>query len=271
MKGVFILTETFHISYGDHPSQFGVLRMPDLSGLSPVVITIHGGFWQSKYGLEENSPIDEDLTRRGYATWNIEYRRVGEDGGGWPGTFIDVIDAVNHLTQLKERFQLDLSRVVILGHSAGGHLALWLASRFNKFQTNEISKTLLIPIRSVISLAGVLDLRKMWEIHEEKGMNSPVASFIGGSPQEVSERYRLASPIELLPLNVEQILIHGELDLHVPVDLSIEYHRRAIEQGDKVRLVVLPEVEHFMVIDPSSSAWKSVTDSLETLKESSSS
>lgn len=201
--------------------------------------------------------------------WNIEYRRVGEDGGGWPGTFIDVIDAVNHLTQLKERFQLDLSRVVILGHSAGGHLALWLASRFNKVQTNEIGKTLLIPIRSVISLAGVLDLRKMWEIHEEKGMNSPIASFIGGSHQEVSERYRLASPIELLPLNVEQILIHGELDLHVPVDLSIEYHRRAIEQGDKVRLVVLPEVEHFMVIDPSSSAWKSVIDSLETLKESS--
>lgn len=209
------------------------------------------------------------MTRSGYATWNIEYRRVGEDGGGWPGTFFDVIDAVNHLTQLKERFQLDLSRVVILGHSAGGHLALWLASRFNKVQTNEIGKTLLIPIRSVISLAGVLDLRKMWEIHEEKGMNSPITSFIGGSPQEVSERYRLASPIELLPLNVEQILIHGELDLHVPVDLSIEYHRRAIEQGDKVRLIVLPEVEHFMVIDPSSSAWKSVTDSLETLKESS--
>ncbi|MEK5149152.1 MULTISPECIES: alpha/beta hydrolase family protein [unclassified Psychrobacillus] len=263
------MTETFHISYGDHPSQFGVLRMPDLSGLSPVVITIHGGFWQLKYGLEENTLIDEDLTRRGYATWNIEYRRVGEDGGGWPGTFIDVIDAVNHLTQLEERFQLDLSRVVILGHSAGGHLALWLASRFNKVQTDEIGNTLLIPIRSVISLAGVLDLKKMWEIHEEKGMISPVASFIGGSPQEVSERYRLASPIELLPLNVEQILIHGELDRHVPVDLSIEYHRRAIEQGDKVRLVVLPEVEHFMVIDPSSSAWKSVTDSLETLKESS--
>ncbi|MDN4608787.1 prolyl oligopeptidase family serine peptidase [Sporosarcina sp. F6_3S_P_2] len=118
-------------------------------------------------------------------------------------------------------------------------------------------------------MAGVLDLRKMWEIHDEKGMSSPVASFIGGTPQEVSERYSLASPIELLPLNVEQIVIHGELDRHVPVHLSIEYHRRAIEQGDKVRLVVLLDVEHFMVIDPSSSAWKSVTDSLETLKVSS--
>ncbi|QUW23942.1 alpha/beta hydrolase [Sporosarcina sp. Marseille-Q4063] len=237
--------------------------MPDYPGPNPVVITIHGGFWQSKYGLEENVPLAEDLTSRGYATWNIEYRRVGEDGGGWPGTFIDVIDAVNHLTQIEERFQLDLSRVVILGHSAGGHLALWLASRMNQVQMDEINKTLHVPIQSVISLAGVSDLKKMWEIHEEQGISSHVASFMGGSPQEVSGRYWIASPIELLPLNVEQILIHGEVDRHVPVEMSIEYHRRAIEQGDKVRLIVLPEVEHFMVIDPSSSAWKSVTNALE--------
>ena len=257
------MTEVFRIPYGKHPSQFGELRIPELPGPKPVVITIHGGFWQSKYGLEENDPLDEDLTSRGYATWNIEYRRVGEDGGGWPGTLMDVIDAVNHLTQIEERFQLDLARVVILGHSAGGHLALWLASRLNKVQTDEINKTLLVPIQRVISLAGVSDLEKMWEIHEEKGISSPVASFVGGSPQEVSQRYRIASPIELLPLNVEQVLIHGELDRHVPVELSIEYHRRAIEQGDNVRLIVLPEVEHFMVIDPSSSAWKSVIDALE--------
>lgn len=140
-----------------------------------------------------------------------------------------MLDAVNHLIQLEERFQLDLSRVIILGHSAGGHLALWLASQLNEVQTEKFGSTLLIPIQGVISLAGVLDLIKMCEIHEEKGMNSPVASFIGGTPKEIPERYRLASPIELLPLNVEQILIHGELDRHVPVELSIEYHRRAIE------------------------------------------
>jgi len=262
------LSEALHISYGDHPSQFGVLRVPDSLGLSPVVVTIHGGFWQSKYDLEENTPLDEDLTRRGYVTWNIEYRRVGEDGGGWAGTFIDVIDAVNHLTHLREEFQLDLSHVIVIGHSAGGHLALWLASLLDKMQAEKFGSTLLIPIKGVISLAGVLDLKKMCEIHEENGMNSPVASFIGGSPIEIPERYRLASPIELLPLNIEQILIHGELDRHVPVDLSIEYHRRAIEEGDKARLVVLPDVEHFMVIDPSSSAWESVIDSLESFKKS---
>lgn len=263
------MTEVFHIPYGNHPSQFGVLRKPNLPGISPVVVTIHGGFWQSKYDLEENTLLAEDLTRRGYATWNIEYRRVGEEGGGWPGTLTDVIDAVNHLTQLDESFQLDLSRVVILGHSAGGQLALWLGSRFNEVQTDEVGNNLLIPIRGVVSLAGVLDLRKIWEIHEEKGMNSPVASFIGGLPHEVSERYRFASPIELLPLHIEQILIHGELDRHVPVELSIEYHRKVIEKGGNVRLIVLPKVEHFMVIDPSSSAWKSVINSLEKMYGSS--
>lgn len=259
------MTDAFHIPYGNHQSQFGVLRLPEFPKSCPVVITIHGGFWQSKYNLEENDPIVEDLTRRGYATWNIEYRRVGEEGGGWTGTFNDVIDAVNHLTKIEERFNLDLSHVVALGHSAGGHLALWLASQIDKVQNDEIGNNLTVPIQGVISLAGVTNLKNMWEIHEERGMHSHVGSFIGGSPQEVPERYTLASPIELLPINVEQILIHGELDGHVPVELSIDYHRMAIKQGGKVSLVVLPEVEHFMIIDPSSSAWRSVVHSIETL------
>ncbi|MCY9432464.1 alpha/beta hydrolase [Bacillus haynesii] len=117
------------ISYGQHHSQYGVLRMLERKEPCPVVVMIHGGFWQSKYDLEENNSIAEDLTGRGYATWNIEYRRVGEDGGGWKGTFNDVIDAINHLSQLKESYHLDLSSVIVIGHSAGAHLALWLASR----------------------------------------------------------------------------------------------------------------------------------------------
>ncbi|WP_416148295.1 alpha/beta hydrolase family protein [Salipaludibacillus sp. HK11] len=253
------------ISYGDHPSQFGVLRTPKLSGCYPVIITIHGGFWQSKYDLEENNPIAEDLARRGYATWNIEYRRIGENGGGWPGTFNDVIDAVNYLTEVDQDFQLDLSNVIVLGHSAGGHLALWLASRSGRNQTDELGNPLLVPIKSVISLAGVSDLGAMWKDHDEKGISSPVVSFIGGTPEEEPDRYSFASPIELLPINVQQILIHGELDRHVPVDLSIEYQRRANELGENVGLVVLPNVEHFKIIDPTSTAWKSVIDSLKDI------
>src|SRR5690625_6605437 len=104
-----MLTESHHIPYEDHPSQFGVLRMPKLSELSPVIITIHGGFWQSKYGLEENTPLDEDLTRRGYATWNIEYRRVGEDGGSWQGTFMVVLDVAILLRRLGQQLKLIFS------------------------------------------------------------------------------------------------------------------------------------------------------------------
>lgn len=247
---------TIKIPYGGHPSQFGVLRRPEAPGGCPVVVSVHGGFWQSKYGLDENEPLAEDLAQRGYATWNIEYRRIGEEGGAWPGTFHDVISAVNHLDQLKDTYQLDLSKVVVIGHSAGGHLALLLGSLLNLRDS-----PLVVPIKGIISLTGVTDLYKMLQIHTERGITSPVTTFLGDSLEELP----IASPIELLPLNVEQVLIHGELDRHVPVSLSVEYHRRAREMGDSVRLITLPEAEHFMVVDPSSSAWKSVTESLEGL------
>lgn len=262
------MIHTVHIPYGEHRSQYGVLRLPKTNECRPVVVTIHGGFWQAKYDLNENNPMAEDLTSRGYATWNIEYRRVGEEGGGWPGTFNDVIDAVNHLFKLKERYNLDLSQVIVLGHSAGGHLALWIAAQ-NKDteETNQHFHKLELPFLGVISLAGVTNLRDMWRIHEEKGMHSHVEALVGGSPHEVPERYRLASPIELLPHNLKQVLIHGELDRHVPVELSKDYHRKAIEFGDNTKLVVLHDSEHFKVIDPSSVAWQSVVNSIETLLE----
>lgn len=247
---------TIKIAYGEHPSQFGVLRRPEAPKKCPVVVSIHGGFWQSKYGLDENEPLAEDIAQRGYATWNIEYRRIGEAGGAWPGTFHDVISAVNHLNQLKDTYRLDLSKVVVIGHSAGGHLALLLGSLLNLKDS-----PLVVPIKGIISLAGVTDLHEMLQIHTERGITSPVTTFLGDSIEELP----ISSPIELLPLNVDQILIHGELDRHVPVSLSVEYHRRAMEMGDSVRLITLPEAEHFMVVDPSSSAWKAVTESLEGL------
>ncbi|MEC1520720.1 alpha/beta hydrolase [Neobacillus niacini] len=248
--------KTIEIAYGEHPSQFGVLRRPEAPGNCPVMVSIHGGFWQSKYGLEENEPLAEDLAKRGFATWNIEYRRIGEEGGVWPGTFHDVVSAVNHLDQLKDTHQLDLSKVVVIGHSAGGHLALLLGSFLNVMDS-----PLVVPIKGIISLAGVTDLGQMLQIHTEREITSPVTAFLGGSMEELP----IASPIELLPLNVEQVLIHGELDRHVPVSLSVDYHRRAEELGDSVRLITLPEADHFMVVDPTSSAWKTVTDSLEGL------
>ncbi|MCM3575343.1 alpha/beta hydrolase [Mesobacillus subterraneus] len=254
------MSNKFNISYGEHQSQFGVLRLPESSDPCPVIVLIHGGFWQSKYNIEENTPIAEDLTRRGYATWNIEYRRLGEELEGWNSIFNDVIAAINHFSIIKDSYHIDLSNVTVIGHSAGGHLALWLASRINASKTDGVFDEIAIPIQKILSLAGVTDLKNMWEIHEQKGINSPVAALLGGAPQEVPNRYKMSSPIELLPFEVEQVLIHGELDRHVPVDLSKNYFQRALEKGDKVKLVVLPDIEHFKIIDPSSSAWDIVVD-----------
>ena len=259
---------TFRLAYGKSPSQFGVLRIPDAPQKCPVVVTIHGGFWKAKYGLEELSPLDEDLTGRGYATWNIEYRRVGEPGGGWTGTFRDAVCSVNFLSQLEKKFPLDLSRVVVIGHSAGGHLALWLASRGNDLNQDGTVDPLQIPLKGVISLAGVSDLKRMWEIDAQRGIDSSVANLIGGTPSEFHDRYRLASPIELLPMRIPQILLHGDSDSDVPVELSQEYYRKGIELNDQVDLKILPKTDHFMLIDPLSKAWKSILDALNQLVSS---
>ena len=254
------MSRIIKIPYGKHSSQFGVLRIPDSKEPSRIIVLIHGGFWQSKYDLEENNPIAEDLTSRGYATWNIEYRRVGEEGGGWTGTFNDVIDAINYLSKLNKAYNLDLAKTDIIGHSAGGHLALWAVSRTSPVHSELNFNKLNVPIKKVISLSGVTDLNNMWEYHEERGIKSVVAALMGGSPKEVGERYKVASPIELLPMSTHHVLVHGELDQHVPVELSKDYYLKAIEKGCYVNLVVLPNVEHFKIIDPSSIAWESVID-----------
>ncbi|WP_017186272.1 alpha/beta hydrolase family protein [Alkalibacillus haloalkaliphilus] len=255
------MSNKIKIAYGHDQSQYGVLRLPENKGKSPVVVSIHGGFWKAKYNLEENTPLAEDLTNRGYATWNIEYRRIGEEGGGWPGTFNDIIDAVNCLKEIEETDQLDLTNVIVIGHSAGGHLALWLASRVKK-QLDITFNELQVPIRKVISLAGITDLKKVWEIHDREGVLSPVLELMGGSPHEEPGRYKIASPIESLPLNVEQVLIHGELDRHVPIELSKDYYLTAKEHHDFVKFVSLADAEHFKVIDPSTEEWAKVLDTL---------
>ncbi|MGN7762770.1 alpha/beta hydrolase family protein [Paenibacillus sp. 22594] len=252
------MNNSMRFSYGSHPSQFGVLHLPDSEGKLPVIITVHGGFWRSQFGLEETEEIVKDLVQRGFAVWNIEYRRIGEEGGGWKGTFSDAISAVNYISTLSEQFPLDLSRVMLLGHSAGGQLVLWLASLAHENGSEENFEPLLVSIRGVISLAGVSNLRKMWEIHTQKDILSPVESLLAGSPNEVPERYHLVSPMERQSSQIEQFLIHGEMDLHVPVEFSIEYAQKTVEQGGKAHLIVIPGIEHFQIINPTSSAWNTV-------------
>ncbi len=250
------------IPYGSATHQFGDLRLPPGKGPHPVVVVVHGGFWRARYDLEHVGHLCADLTRRGHATWSLEYRRVGHPGGGWTGTFEDVALGMDYLRTLAARYPLDLGRVVTLGHSAGGHLALWLAGRGRLKPGRPLHTAKPLVPRGAVSLAGVVDLERAHALHLGNGI---VESFLGGTPAQVPERYALASPAALLPLGVKQVLVHGEEDTTVPVSLSAEYHARATKLGDPVRLVSLPGAEHFEVIDPRAKEWPRVVEAVDSL------
>lgn len=250
------------IAYGADPLQFGDLRLPKGRGPYPVAVVIHGGCWLSEYNLDHVASFCAELTRAGVATWSLEYRRIGNPGGGWPGTFEDVAHGIDHLRTLAHTYPLDLNRVVVLGHSAGGQLALWLAVRHRLLQESPLYSANPLPIQGVVSLAGVTDLRYF----AVKGLCDAAASrLLGGSPSEVPSRYRETSPIEGLPLAVPERLIHGALDRIVPLELVRKYETAARKSGDDVKLTVLEEAGHFELIAPQSSAWPTVREAILSL------
>jgi acetyl esterase/lipase len=252
------------LRYGRGKSQFGDLRVPEGEGPWPIVIVLHGGYWREKYDLEYMGHVSSALAREGFATFNTEYRRVGEEGGGWPGTFRDVGNAADYVRRLAPRHNLDVARVLVLGHSAGGQLALWLAARHRIPRTSELWVADPLSIKAAIALAGVVDLRQGWLQDLSEGA---VGLLMGGSPQDVPERYASGSPAELLPIGVPQVLIHGTADDDVPLVLSEEYCVRAKELGDDCRLVVMEGVCHFEPVNPGSEAWPQVFETIRsTLK-----
>ena len=235
------------IAYSRGEFQFGELRVPSGSGPHPVAIVIHGGYWRARYDLTEVGNLCEALTRQGLATWSLEYRRIGNPGGGWPGTLDDVRTGAAHLEKIAAERSLDLKRVVAMGHSAGGHLVLWLA------------KQNAIALRGLVALAPVADLRRAWEL---KLSNTVVADLLGGSPQDLPDRYRSASPIELVPLGVAQRVLHGTNDDVVPLEISRRYVAAAKESGDDSKLIEVAGAGHFELIDPRSSAWPVVKEAV---------
>jgi dipeptidyl aminopeptidase/acylaminoacyl peptidase len=208
--------------------------LPQTRTSHPLAVVIHGGFWRAKYDLEYIRPVCDALVHAGIATWNLEYRRIGNPGGGWPGTFDDVAAGVGHLASLASTFSVDLDRVITIGHSAGGHLALWVAAQNSLFI-------------GAISLAGVVDLRRASELQLGNGI---VADLLGDSPHEVPERYDFASPIERLPLGIPQQLFHGTADANVPLEISDRYVHTAQLRGDDAKLIALEGAGHFDVVDP---------------------
>jgi acetyl esterase/lipase len=229
------------LPYGPHPSQFVDFRRPAVSGPHPFVIVIHGGFWRRRRTLTYAGHLCIALGKEGFATANIEYRRTGEEGGGWPGTFEDVKRAIAFALTHATEFGGDPDRAILLGHSAGGHLAFLAAREFTA-------------LRGVISLAGVVNLQRAKVLNLGDGV---VVEFMGGTPEEMPEQYLKADPV-CQPCTLPRVLIHGTADDIVPVEISREF-------PEPRRYVEIPDGDHYTLIDPDSTAWLAVVREVSSL------
>ena len=235
------------LAYGTDPNQFLDLRLPhNRSGKLALVINIHGGFWRAKYNLDHAGHLCAALATAGLATANLEYRRVGNEGGGWPGTFDDIRSAYRYLLQNARQHNFDAEKIVVMGHSAGGQLALCLAAHEPG-------------VNRAVSLAGVVNLQRAFQLHLS---NDAVVEFLRGKPGEVPDHYREADPMKLSIGEARQWLIHGSADDIVPVDLSRDYvaakQKRIGKEKEDARLLEVSGAGHFDLIDPHSQAWKQV-------------
>lgn len=233
--------------YGRDPSQVADLHLPDGAGPWPVAVVLHGGFWRERYDRSLMDALCADLAGRGWAAWNLEYRRIAGGRGGWPATFDDVSAGIDSLINVRAAgAPIDIRRVVTIGHSAGGHLALWAATRARPR----------VPVTAAVGQAAVSDLARASRL----GLSDGAADeLMGGPPDRVPERYAAGSPIERLPFRVPTLLVHGDRDDTVPVELSRDLHARAVAAGDRCELVVLERAGHYEHVDPATAAWGTVT------------
>jgi len=229
------------VGYGGDQNQFVDLRLPKGRGPYALAISIHGGFWRAKYDLGYAGHLCAALTTKGIATANVEYRRVGNAGGGWPGTFVDVRSAYQFLLRSARQHEFDAGRVLVIGHSAGGQLGLGLAAHESG-------------VRSVVSLGGVADMQRAYGLHLS---NDAVVEFLGGTPAEVGDHYREADPMNMA-IAARQWVVHGGADDVVPPAFSRDYVRVKMKAKEDVRLVEIAGAGHFDVVDPRSSAWGEV-------------
>lgn len=235
------------IRYGDHPRQVADLHKPAGAGAHPIVVVLHGGYWQPPYTRLIMRPLCLDLVRRGYVALNVEYRRLGNEGGGWPQTFQDVAAAIDRLGELGDA-SLDLARVTLLGHSAGGQLALWAAGR-DGLAAGAVGAAPVVRAQRVLALAAVTDLA---------GAGRAAHQLLGGGPAQVPERWAQADPIRRIPLGVPVGLVHAVGDETVSIERSRAYLAAALAAGDEVSLTEAPG-GHRDLIDPGSRAWTIAT------------
>jgi len=236
------------IMYGPEPLQFADLRLPPGDGPHPLVVVIHGGYWQAIYNLTHAGHLCVDLAGHGIVTWNVEYRRIGDPGGGWPGALDDVVLALDHVRELEHGYSVDLGRVAVIGHSAGGQLALLAALQAA------------VPLRGVVSLAGVVDPRETDRRGDDRGL---IRRLLGGGPDDLPDLWAQASPRARLPLGFRYVLACGTADVHWEPNAATAQAAR--EAGDEVELLALPGAGHFELVDPLAPEWCVVRSKLEEL------
>lgn len=257
-------TADHRIHYGAGEFQFGDLWLPEIrvGRPAPLIVFLHGGWWQSEYDLAYGGHLCSALKADGLAVWSIEYRRVGSTGGGFPATFQDAAAGFDYIATLAKTYPLDLGRVVAVGHSAGGHLAFWLAGRHHIPAESPLHNPQPVtPLHGVIALAGAVDLRLVIDLsgyftfaHDK----NEVYSLMGGTPAFVPDRYKAGDPGQLLPLNVRQLLIQGSEDQQIPAQLPDRYANAARRMGENVSVTIIPLADHFDVVDPQSRAWPGI-------------
>jgi len=243
------------IAYGKAPAQFVDLWMPAGPGPHPVVVLVHGGCWQAQYGLDLMDWAAEDLRSRGVVVWNIEYRRLGEPGGGYPGTFQDVGQAMDLLRSEAPKHRLKLDNVVAIGHSAGGHLALWAAGRARLPASSPLRTADPLRISAVIAVGGIGDLESP---SDGCGGAATVRDLIGPASATRPEPMADTSPVFLEPFGARQVLVHGSLDRIAPTAFGEAYRAKAKARGAEVELKVVEGQSHFDLITPGSTAWDEV-------------
>ena len=240
------------LSYGPAPQQFGHLRLPKGPAPFPVIIYVHGGCYRAENSIAHAGAVEQALADSGYAVWSLEYRRLGDAGGGWPGTFQDLGAGADHLRTLAAQYRLDLGRVVAIGHSAGGNSALWLAARQRISKTSELNVADPLPIGGVVALAPAGDFAEM---HAKNGCGGIMDPLMGGSPATVPDRYRDASPGELLPIGVPLAIVIAERDASFKeFGRSFAAKARAAGEGG-LSVIDAPNAGHFDVVAPVTPTW----------------
>ena len=264
---------TKRLPYGKDPLQFGELRLPAGKGPFPVAILVHGGCWETKVGnlpeavtsFELLRPIAAALAEAGIASWNVEYRRLGNAGGGWPGTYLDLSRAADFLREIRLRYDLDLARVISIGHSSGGQLAIWLAARGKVPKSSVLHADSPLALKGAVSVDGPPDLAADRAIEQSVCGGPVITQFIGGTPEEFPERYRDGSSAGLLPLGVRQELLLASKHNDAWIGLFKQYAATAEKAGDSVRMAIMEGAGHFDGIDPQSPAWNTVMASVRSL------